>query len=255
MTLSQDHFKGKTAVKHVVEAQAKGIIAATEIHGTEIPGSISSATDAARNTILVILLLHLGLAYWNVPLHQTLIALGLFLFGWLIWVMGRSAWLGWSRLERLHRVLEEERWEIEHNRDQEREELKALYQAKGFEGPLLENVMDVLMADGDRLLKIMIEEELGLSLEVHEHPLKQSLGAGIGTILTAILSLFGYWLWPSQGLYIASFLVILISSWVAAFYQGNRLIPAIVWNLGLVFLSVASTYFLLLFFNDMGLIR
>ncbi len=159
-----EHFKGKTAVKHVVEAQAKGIIAATEIHGTEIPGSISAATDSARTTIIILLLLHLLLTHWQIDYYQQLYAFTLFIFGWLIWSAGRSAWLGWSRLERLHRVLEEERWEIEHNREQEREELKALYQAKGFEGPLLEDVMDVLMSDGDRLLKIMDRRRAGTLL-------------------------------------------------------------------------------------------
>lgn len=246
-----DHFKGKTAVQHVVEAQAKGIIAASEIHGTEIPGSISAGTDAIRNTTILILLLHLLFSQWGLPMNQTLIAFPVFLFGWLIWCVGRSAWLGWSRLERLHRILEEERWEIEHNREQEREELKALYQAKGFEGQLLENVLDVLMADGDRLLKVMIEEELGLTLEVHEHPLRQSVGSALGVLLATALSFLCYRIWPPGGLYIAAFILILSSSWLSATYQGNRYIPAIVWNLGLLVLAVGSAYFLLLFLNDM----
>ncbi len=102
--------------------------------------------------------------------------------------MGRSAWLGWSRLERLHRILAQEKWEIEHNREQEREELGVLYAAKGFEGKLLEDVLDVLMADGDRLLKVMVEEELGLTLESQVHPLKQGLGAGFECYLPAFFS-------------------------------------------------------------------
>lgn len=252
MSESTDHFKGKTAVSHVAEAQARGIIAASEIHGTEIPGSISAATDAARNTTIALLLLVLLLAHWGLTVHQILNASILFLFGWLIWSVGRSAWLGWSRLERLHRILEEERWEIEHNRDQEREELKALYQAKGFEGQLLEDVLDVLMADGDRLLKVMIEEELGLTLEIHEHPLMQCCGAGIGILLSACLSLLCFWIWPPGGLTIAAFAILTISSWISATYQGNRRIPAIVWNVGLAFLAVGSTYFLLHFLTGLS---
>jgi len=250
-----DHFKGKTAVKHVVEAQARGIIAAAEIHGTEIPGSISSATDAARNTTILLLLCYFVLAYRDLSHSRILVSLMILAFGWLIWMAGRSAWLGWSRLERLHRILEEERWEIEHNREQERDELKALYQAKGFEGKLLEDVMDVLMADGDRLLKVMIEEELGLTLEVDEHPLKQSVGALIGTTLAASISLFCYWIWPLGGIYLATGIVITVSSWISAYYQGNRQISTVVWNSGLTFLAASSTYFLLIFFHDMGLIK
>jgi len=252
--MSHDHFNGKTAVKHVAEAQARGIIATAEIHGTEIPGSISSATDAARNTVILLLLSHSLLTYWSILPHQILASLTLLSFGWLIWMAGRSGWLGWARLERLHRTLEEERWEIEHNREQERDELRALYEAKGFEGKLLDDVMDVLMADGDRLLKIMIEEELGLSLEVDEHPLKQSLGAACGTVFAAALSLTFYLFWSNIGIYVASVSTIVISSYLSAHYQGNRLTSTIVWNLGLAFIAGASTYFLITFFHDLGLI-
>lgn len=252
--MSHDHFKGKTAVKHVAEAQARAVIAAAEIHGTETPGSISSATDAARSLTVLLLLLVGLLHYWQFPNDKVFLSLILASTGWLIWVAGRSGWLGWARLERLHRILEEERWEIEHNREQEREELRALYEAKGFEGKLLDEVMHVLMADGDRLLKIMVEEELGLSLESDEHPLKQSLGAALGALFTATTLLGAYLFWQSFGLYFASFFTLTISSAISAYYQGNRLISTIVWNLAIAALAAASTYFLSLFFYDLGLV-
>jgi vacuolar iron transporter family protein len=173
-------------------------------------------------------------------------------FGWLIWKCGRSAWLGWSRLERLHRILEEERWEIEHNRDQERDELKTLYAAKGFEGKLLDEVLDVLMADGDRLLKVMVEEDLGLSLEVHEHPLKQTLGAACGVVGSAAVCLSFFYLWPIGGLYLSAIAILGFSGYLSAHYQGNRFTSAIVWNLAVAFLSIGSTKFLLDFFVSMG---
>ncbi|WP_068467312.1 VIT1/CCC1 transporter family protein [Candidatus Protochlamydia phocaeensis] len=251
MASSTDHFKGKSAVAHIIEAQARGLIAASEIHGTEIPGSLSAGMDAARETVIVLLLLNLLAAEWigTVPLLNLWL---IFLFGWLIWKTGRSAWLGWSRLERLHRILEEERWEIEHNREQEREELRILYAAKGFEGQLLEDVLDVLMADGDRLLKVMVEEELGLSLEAYEHPLKQGLGAAIGVSAAALLSLAGFWLWPAGGLYAMAVLILSLSASLSAHYQGNRLIPSIVWNIGLTFLAGGAAYFLLHYFLNQG---
>jgi hypothetical protein len=103
--------------------------------------------------------------------------LSLFSFGWAVWKTGRSALLGWGRMERLHRLIEEERWEIQHHRAQERRELGEMYRAKGFDGKLLEEVLDVLMSDDNRLLKVMLEEELGLTLEAYEHPLRQAIGA------------------------------------------------------------------------------
>ena len=158
------HFKGREVAEHLKEARKKGAFAASEIHGTELPGHLSAGTDSAKETALVLLLFWLLLQPFDLA---PLPLLGLFAVGWLIWKTGRSALLGWARLERLHRVIEEERYEIEHHRDQERQELKELYYAKGFEGKMLDDVIEVLMADDNRLLQVMLEEELGLSLEVH----------------------------------------------------------------------------------------
>lgn len=236
------HFKGKDAIGHVAEAQAQGIISAAEIHGTEIPGHLSAGADAARETSLVLASLWIILAYFHLPV---LIPLLIFAGAWLIWKMGRSAWLGWSRIERLHRVVEQEKWEIEHHRQQERDELKVLYAAKGFEGKLLEDVLDVLMADGDRLLRVMVEEELGLSLESHEHPLKQAVGAAIGVLFASIFCLVGLLLYPPLGLLIAAFAALSAAAALAAWQERNRIVPAIIWNMGLGILSLSFLYFFL----------
>lgn len=242
-TATPAHFKGKEAISHVAEAQAQGIISSAEIHGAEIPGHISAGADAARDTSLV--LASLWILLTPLPLANILSLLLIFAGAWLIWKTGRSAWLGWSRMERLHRIVAQEKWEIEHHRQQEREELKALYAAKGFEGKLLEDVLDVLMADGDRLLRVMVEEELGLSLEAYEHPLKQAAGAAIGCLAASALCLSGLWLSPSLGLLIASFIGLSAAAAIAAYHERNRLIPAIVWNLGLGVLSLGFLYFFL----------
>ena len=100
---------------------------------------------------------------------------------------------GWCRLQRLHRVISEERFEIEHHEEQEKQELIAMYRAKGFEGKLLEDVVSVLMADRNRLLSIMLEEELGLKIESYDHPLLQAFGAlsgGLIVFLAAFVSSF-----------------------------------------------------------------
>lgn len=245
------HFKGKEAIEHVAEAQAQGIISSSEIHGTEIPGHISAATDAARETALALALVWAILAYLHLPFDTLSLFIEIFGVGWLLWKTGRSAWLGWFRLERLHRIVAQEKWEIEHHRQQEREELKALYAAKGFEGKLLEDVLDVLMADGDRLLRVMVEEELGLSLESHEHPLKQSLGALIGSFLSAVICIACLWIFPEWGLLIGAVLAIGLGAAVAAKQERNRPVPAIVWNLGIAAVSFGFVYFMISFFIQM----
>ncbi|CCB85552.1 MULTISPECIES: VIT1/CCC1 transporter family protein [Parachlamydia] len=242
---SPSHFKGKDAIDHVVEAQAEGLMASAEIHGVEMPGHLSAGTDAAREMALGLLLLGIVLFKSGLYLGTTWKLLLIFALSWAIWKAGRSAWLGWSRLERLHRVLKQEKWEIEHNRAQEKEELKDLYAAKGFDGQLLEDAVDVLMADGDRLLRVMVEEELGLSLEKTEHPLMQGVGALVGALLGATICLLTEWLVPYYGLIVGSFVVGGVASAYAAYQIGNRYIPAIVWNLGLFCLSAGFLYFLI----------
>ncbi len=46
---------------HVVEAQARGLIASAEMHGTEIPGHWSAGADAARETAVILLILSTNL--------------------------------------------------------------------------------------------------------------------------------------------------------------------------------------------------
>jgi len=238
------HFQGKDPLDHLVEARRKGKIATSEIHGEELPGHYSAAADSAKETAFILVILWTLLQAIGFEPEQSHWLLVVFLFGYLIWKTGRSAILGWCRLERLHRVIEEERWEIEHHRGQEKEELKALYAAKGFSGKLLDEVVEVLMADDHRLLQEMLEEELGLTLEAHEHPLKQASGAAVGVLGTSIILAFGLFFMPTWGVYLNAAIVIILAAGSSAQLQKNRELPAIVWNLATAALATGSAYFL-----------
>jgi vacuolar iron transporter family protein len=243
------HFTGKPPIGHVAEKLAEGKLSSVEVHGTELPGHLSAGTDAARETAVVLLLISSVLFSLNLPEHQLTLIILIFSTGWALWKFGRSAWLGWSRLERLHRIVKQEKWEIDYNREQEKAELKELYAAKGFEGKLLDNVVEVLMADGDRLLRVMVEEELGLKLESHEHPLKQACGAGLGALLASGFMLLCHWIaFPFYGLIGGALITIAVASGLSAYFEQNRTIPAIVWNTGLAILAFAWVYFLYEFF-------
>lgn len=243
-TSIDSHFKDKDAIAHVIEKRADGVIALSEAHGMEIPGHISAAADAMRESALALMLIWTLASGLNFTFNQCLILILGFGTAWTLWKTGRSAWLAWSRLERLHRVIEEERFEIENNREQEREELTALYRAKGFEGALLESVIDVLMADGDRLLKVMLEEELGLTLEAHEHPLKQAIGAFIGSLLSFAIILAVLFLSPLYGIIIASMSLIGLGGAISAKFENNKMISAIIWNVSIAVFSLGFMFFI-----------
>ncbi|MBS0648225.1 MAG: VIT1/CCC1 transporter family protein [Verrucomicrobia bacterium] len=232
--MKTDHFEGKSVLEHLKAARAKGALASAEIHGTEISGHQAAAADAARDTAVCLIVL--WILFPAQPKLYFLFAAGL-----LIWKMGRSALLGWARLERLHRLIEEERWEIEHEREQEKEELAALYQAKGLTGKLLDEVVTVLMADDNRLLHIMLEEEMGLALEVYEHPLKQSVGAGLGVAFATVLFAGGYFLFSPL---VATVLTVATAAFIVAKLEKNRCLEAVIWNLAVVAFTAGAVYFL-----------
>lgn len=237
------HFKGKEAIEHVIEARLKGFAASNEIHGTELAGHYSAAADAAKETsflLLVLWTLFSELRFPPAQIHWISLCL---IVGWLFWKVGRSAILGYSRLERLHRLIEEERWEIEHHRPQEKEELRAIYAAKGFSGKLLDESVEILMADDNRLLQIMLEEELGLSLESYEHPLKQALGAFFGVIAASAAMSCGFFLLPWWGAPLTAVFVISLSAGMVAHLERNHRLPAIIWNIANAALASGVAYF------------
>ena len=242
----KSHFKEQDVLSHLRQARLRGKAASQEDHGTESPGYFSSANDATKETAVVVFLLWIvghGLGLIT-SREDTFIFFGSFLCGWLLWKTGRAAAIGWSRLSRLNRVMHEEKKEIEINPEEEREELTALYKAKGFSGELLERVIDVLMSDDHKLLLVMLEEELAVQLESCDHPLKQALGAAVGTFLSICILLIGYLLSPSYGLPVAAYIIVASSVYIITKLERLRPLPNVVWNLGLLFLASTTTYFL-----------
>jgi VIT1/CCC1 family predicted Fe2+/Mn2+ transporter len=82
-----------------------------------------------------------------------------------------------------HRQIEY--WEIENIPTKEREEIREIYSAKGFEGAILEEIVRTITADKDRWVDVMMKEELEMTPES-----KSPLAMGGVTFLSFIL--FGF---------------------------------------------------------------
>jgi vacuolar iron transporter family protein len=238
---SPDHFEGKNPYEHVLQKKSE---TAAEVHGEELPGHIGAFLDASRDMSMLML------AFWAIsygtqmPFKQVTLFLVILGASWSFWKTIRSTWFSWSLLERLHRVLKEEQFEIDHHRDQEREELTALYASKGLRGELLEDVINVLMADDERLLKVMMEEEMGLNLENYEHPIKIGVGALLGSMITGVLLIGIQWIVPIYGLAILAIIIKSICGMFMAKLQKNEMLSAFIWNLGAAIAVGAISYFL-----------
>lgn len=238
------HFKGSSVFEHLKHARLKGHIATNEPHGIEAQGHLIGGADAAREVAMITLLLQIIATSLQLSVNSTYHLLRLVIAGLFFWKVGRTASLGWSRLERINRLITDERNEIETNRSEEKAELTAMYQAKGFSEPLLSKVIDVLMADDNKLLGIMLEEELGVSLESYEHPLKQALGTAIGVLLATATLFTSLLISPSYGVFISSSVTILIASAFMAKIEQIRPLHSTIWNLAITFLAATTTYFL-----------
>ena len=86
-----------------------------------------------------------------------------------------------------------EHWEVEHLPEKEREEIREIYAAKGFEGDLLEQVVDVITADKDRWVDVMMKEELNMMRE-EKSPLAMGAMTFVSFVLVGFIPLIAY-LW------------------------------------------------------------
>ena len=77
---------------------------------------------------------------------------------------------------RKHRAVEA--WEVDHLPEKERDEIRDIYRAKGFEGPLLEQVVDTITADKERWIEVMMKEELEMIEDV-----RSPLASGVATFV------------------------------------------------------------------------
>ncbi len=84
-----------------------------------------------------------------------------------------------------------EYWEVEHMPDREREEIREIYQSKGFEGTLLEQVVDKITEDKDRWVDIMMKEELEMMADT-KPPLTMAGVTFLSFIIVGLVPLLVY---------------------------------------------------------------
>ncbi len=104
----------------------------------------------------------------------------------------------------------------------EREEIRQIYLGKGFDGELLDQVVDVITADADRWVDTMLQEEHGMALQDHDAG-KAGMATFVAFLLVGLIPLLPYLLnWVSPGVIAQTFLWSSILTGIAFFWVGAQ---------------------------------
>lgn len=140
--------------------------------------------------------------------------------------------------------------EIEEIPETEREEVRQIYRDKGFEGELLEQVVEVITADKDRWVDTMMKEELEMIQET-KSPIKVGGVTYLSFVVIGLIPLLAYLFtdqaeannqlfWVSSGMTSVAFGLI---GWLKAYVTQTNRFRAIVETLFLGASAAAVAYF------------
>jgi len=120
------------------------------------------------------------------PARLLLIVLGEVLAGGVSMALG-----GYLSARTARQILDQriatERYEIEHEPEEERAELRAIYQDKGLSGPLLDRVVGHLTADRERWHRAMVHDELGVVEDTHINPWLEGVQIGVSFVVGGLI--------------------------------------------------------------------
>ncbi|MFC0264698.1 VIT1/CCC1 transporter family protein [Fontibacter flavus] len=143
-----------------------------------------------------------------------------------------------------------EYWEIETIPEIERKEVEDIYRAKGFEGKLLQDVVDVIVSDKDRWVDEMMKNELEM-IPDSKSPFKIGLATLISFILVGFIPLIVYvydyfrdlnydkFFWTS----LFTGLAFLLIGWMKSYVNQTNTLKSITETLALGFIAALVAYY------------
>lgn len=96
-----------------------------------------------------------------------------------------------SQLDNYKKHRKIEYWEVDNIPEKEKEEVREIYRAKGFDGELLEQIVEVITADKDRWVDVMMKDELNM-IEESNSPFMKGLTTFISFLLVGFIPLMTY---------------------------------------------------------------
>jgi VIT1/CCC1 family predicted Fe2+/Mn2+ transporter len=125
-----------------------------------------------------------------------------------------------AQLEFYQSEVERENEEIQHWPEHEREEIRTIYRDKGFQGALLDQIVDHITADRARWANVMMREELGFAPESFDPPVRSGVVVALSYLLGALVPVVPYFFaQPRRGV-LASAIVALITLFILGIVKG-----------------------------------
>ncbi len=122
-----------------------------------------------------------------------------------------------SQIEYYQGEMSREGYEVDKFPEVERDEIREIYEAKGFHGEMLEKIISHITSDKKRWIDIMMREELGLSLDTVTSPKKSGIATGGAYAFGALMPILPYtFMQPLPGLIASAILTLIVLFGVGA---------------------------------------
>jgi predicted membrane protein (TIGR00267 family) len=114
-----------------------------------------------------------------------------------------------------------ELWEIDHMPEAEVQEIREIYEKKGFRGETLEGIVKHITSDKKLWLKVMMEEELHLYPEEYKNPIKDAVIVGVSATVGSLVPLIPFIFLPIQEAIIGSIILSIIVLFLTGYVKGH----------------------------------
>lgn len=145
--------------------------------------------------------------------------------------MGASNYLGEkSEIDYAHAQRQKEGWEIDNLRELEEQEVREIYEKKGFKGRDLEDAVRIITSDRKTWLDTMMKDELGIIEDDDEDPKKHGLATFAAFIVSGVFPLVPYIIPGVDNAFMWSALMGVVTLFVAGSLRS--LVTAVGWFRG-----------------------
>ncbi len=149
-----------------------------------------------------------------------------------------------------------EAYEIEHEPEEERRELKNFYLDKGLSNPETEIILNKVTSSAEKWLEDMLIHELHIHKSELRNPYKIGGVIGLSFTVGAFVPLFPYFLFPTKyysilaSMFTSLFFLFLVGAWKGSIVKKD------IWKSGIEMLLVGAAGFIILYVigNSLGFI-